>query len=251
MKIYVINLPRARARRDAMAKQFREIDLEFEFFHGTDWRHLSSDDWGEVDRTSREREGRRPLSPGMVACHLSHRRVLNTIATGKEEWAAVFEDDVSLAPDLGAAIQELETSATTREFDIIFLHRNERTKVFVPLVAVDDRFRIGLVRFTDWGTQSYVISRVGAQRILKRYPKVVHRTDHTLHAYWENALVTAYLDPPVAFHGIAEARGSILKEGAGNRRRKLLSRASRRFLSMATEEFRKRMSFRQRTRSRT
>lgn len=250
MKTYVINLPRAKARRDAMERQFQDIGQEFELFHGTDWRQLSSDDWHEVDRISREREGRRPLTPGMVACHLSHRRVLRKITTGDEEWAAVFEDDVSLSPELGAALRELEAATILSVFDIIFLHRNHGKKSFVPLAAVNDHFTLGLVRFADWGTQSYVVSRNAAQRILERFPKIVHRTDHTLHAYWENSLATAYLDPPVAFHGIADARGSLLKEGADNRRRRMLLSGPRRFCSAAVEEFRKRKSFGKRIRSR-
>ena len=249
MKIFVISLPRAEARRNAMSTQFRDLDLAFEFFAGTDWRELSTEDWREVDRTSRAREGRRPLSPGMVACHLSHRRVLGAIASGDEKSVAVFEDDVSLEPEIGTVLDALDASPHAQEFDIIFLHRNQREKTFVPLAPVGDRWSLGLVKFTDRGAQAYVVSRLGAARFLDRYPRIIHRNDHSLHAYWENDLATAYLDPPAASHGIAEAGRSLLKEGAGNRTQRPLLSAPRRIRSIAMEEFRKRKSFRRRARS--
>ncbi len=249
MKIFVINLPRAEARRNAMSRQFRDLGLTIEFFAGTDWRELSVEDWRKVDRTSREREGRRPLSPGMVACHLSHRRVLGAIASGDEKSVAVFEDDVSLVPDIGTVLDALDASPQAQEFDIIFLHRNQSGKPFVRLAPVGDRWSLGLVKFTDWGTQAYVVTRLGAARFLDRYPRIIHRTDHSLHAYWENDLATAYLDPPAASHGIADAGRSLLKEGAGSRSQRPLVSAPRRIRSIAMEEFRKRKSFRRRARS--
>ena len=103
MKCIVINLPRAEARREAMRKQFEALDMKFEIFDATDWRDLREEDWALVDRKSRNREGRRPLSDGMVACHLSHRKALEGISASEDELTAVFEDDVTLAPEIGGA----------------------------------------------------------------------------------------------------------------------------------------------------
>ena len=62
MKRFVINLPRAEARRRAMRRQFDNLNMEFEIFDAIDWRDLSEEDWALVDRKSRDMEGRRPLS---------------------------------------------------------------------------------------------------------------------------------------------------------------------------------------------
>ena len=74
-----------------------------------------------------------------------------------------------------------------------------------------------MIKFVDWGLQAYVVSREGARRLLNRCPKIVHRADHTLHAYWENGLNVVSLDPPVALHGIDGGEQSLLQEGTGNR----------------------------------
>ncbi len=249
MKPYVINLPRAENRRKAMAEQLQGLGLEFEFLPGTDWKQLSEEDWLQVDRAGRAWEGRSPLSPGMVACHLSHRKALAAIATGDKEWGAVLEDDVALATELKAALLALDASPEARHFDIIFLHRNRTDKAFVPLVPIGNRWRLGMVRFCDWGAQAYAVSRKGARKLLDRYPRIVHRNDHTLHAYWESGLRTAYLDPPAASHGTADAEKSLLQEGSRRRKGRSILSVPRRIRSMAVEEFRKRRSFYRRTRS--
>ena len=74
IKCIVINLPRAEAKRRAMRRQFEALGIEFEIFKAIDWRDLGEEDW-----ESRDREGRRPLSDGMVACHPSHRKALEVI----------------------------------------------------------------------------------------------------------------------------------------------------------------------------
>ena len=79
MKYIVINLPRAEDRCRSMSRQFDALGIEFEIFDATDWRDLGEEDWALVDRKSRDREGRRPLSDGMIVCHLSHRKAHEVI----------------------------------------------------------------------------------------------------------------------------------------------------------------------------
>ena len=187
MKCIVINLPRAEDRRRAMYRQFDALGIEFEIFDAIDWRDLSEEDWALVDRNSREMEGRRPLSDGMIACHLSHRKALEGVAAGGDELTAIFEDDVTVAPEIGGALEALaRLYASGWEFDFVFLHRQSMDKPFAPLKRVDAGIRLGITKFSDWGAQGYVVSKKGASRLLKNCPKIVNRNDHTLHAYWVN-----------------------------------------------------------------
>ena len=74
MQVLCINLARASDRRAAMIEQFRRLGMEFEIFSATDWQDLDEADFALVDAETRRRQGRRPLSDGMIACALSHRR---------------------------------------------------------------------------------------------------------------------------------------------------------------------------------
>ena len=218
LKCIVINLARAEDRREAMRKQFHDLGIEFEIFDATDWRDLGEEDWALVDRESRDREGRRPLSDGMIACHLSHRKALGGVAEGENELVAVFEDDVTLAPEIGGALDALARLYSSGwEFDFVFLHRHDTDKIFAPLKRVDTGIRLGITKFSDWGTQSYVVSKKGARRLLDRFPKIINRTDHTLHAYWESGLNVFSLETPVVFDGNEAGDHSFLQEAADSR----------------------------------
>ena len=244
MKCIVINLPRAKERREAMSRQFNALDMEFDIFGGIDWRDLSEQDWMLVDRKSRDLEGRRPLSEGMVACHLSHRKALESVALGDDELVAIFEDDVTLAPEIGDVLQALvRLYSSGWEFDLVFLHRHRKDKAFAPLKRVDEGIRLGITRFSDWGTQSYVVSKKGANRLLKRSPKIVNRTDHTLHAYWENGLNVFSLENPVAFHGNEAGDHSFLQEAKDIRANRNFWHLPHRVFSILREEILKRVFF--------
>lgn len=244
MKCIVINLPRAEERRLAMRKQFNALGIEFEIFAGTDWRDLNEEDWALVDRESRDREGRRPLSDGMIACHLSHRKALEGVATGEDELAAVFEDDVTLAPEIGGVLDALKRLyASGWEFDFVFLHRHDKDKPFQPLKSVATDVRLGITKFSDWGTQSYVVSKKGARRLLEHFPKIINRTDHTLHAYWETGLNVFSLESPVVFDGNEAGNHSFLQEAADSRPSRNLCKLPYRAFSNLREEVLKRVYY--------
>lgn len=250
MKHIIINLPRADARRRAMRRQFDALGMEFEILDAIDWRDLNEEDWARVDRKSRDLEGRRPLSDGMVACHLSHRKALEGVVAGEDELAAVFEDDVTLAPEIGGALNALaRLYASGWEFDFVFLHRHNMDKPFAPLKRVDTGIRLGITKFSDWGTQSYVVSKNGARRLLERFPRIINRTDHTLHAYWETGLNVFSLETPVVFDGNEAGEHSYLQEAADSRPSRNFWKLGRRALSNLREEALKRIYFYRKVRS--
>ena len=59
-------------------------------------------------------------------------------------------------------------------------------KPFAPLKRADAGIRLGITKFSDWGAQGYVVSKKGANRLLKNCPKIVNRNDHTLHVILGN-----------------------------------------------------------------
>ena len=250
MKCFVINLPRAEDRRRAMSRQFDALGTKFEIFDATDWRDLNEEDWALVDRISREMEGRRPLSDGMIACHLSHRKAMKSVAEGEDELTAIFEDDVTLAPEIGGALDALaRLYASGWEFDFVFLHRNSKDKTFAPLKRVDAGIRLGITKFSDWGAQGYVVSKKGASRFLNNCPRIVHQIDHTVHAYWETGLNVFSLETPVVFDGNEAGSHSFLQEAADSRPSRNLWKLGRRALSNLREEVLKRVCFSRKVRS--
>src|SRR5262245_6692080 len=102
MRTYVINLPRATDRREAMERQLATSDLDYEFVEAIEGRNLSADEYAElVDHTAVERWPHW-LTPGAIGCLLSHRRVLE-MAAERDEPSLILEDDAVLSPHLAAA----------------------------------------------------------------------------------------------------------------------------------------------------
>ena len=232
-----------------MARQFERLNIEFETLGATDWRDLIDQDYDNVDRDARDNEGRRPLSPGMVACHLSHRRAIETAASSKHDLTAIFEDDVTLAPNIASVLQTLQrANSAGGSFDIVFLHRNKTYLKFAALEAVGKEVKLGITKYSDWGAHGYVISKIAADKLLTRFPQIIHRCDHTLHAYWENGLNVFSLEDPVVFHGNAAGDHSFLQEGTRKKSNLSVSKLPRRAMSILREEMLKRKHFRKKLR---
>ena len=243
MRTILVNLERAEERRSAMTEQFRSLGMDFELLVATDWKDLSTTERALVDVEARRREGRRLLSDGMVACWLSHRRALESIVDSDSWMAAIFEDDVLLASTAKHVLEAIEQ--LDFDFDIIFLHRNKIQLRFLPVTSLCKQYRLGMVRFRDYGTLSYVITAKAALHLLERYPRIVHQADHLMHAYWLHGLRTFYLDPPVVFD-TERSHHSFLQEARRPERHMTLATITRRISSILTKELRMRSAFRHR-----
>ena len=230
-----------------MYKQFCSLDpldVQFEFLPGIDGRNLTEGDLALVDTKSRDREGRRPLSQGMIGCHLSHRKALDIVAAGDDELVAIFEDDVTLSTDFVTVVHSLaQLYATSFWFDLVFLHRNRVDKPFARLKTAGGGLTLGITKFSDWGAQGYVVSKSGATRLLKHYPRMVYRNDHTLHAYWESRLNIYSVEIPVVFHGNGPGDHSFLQEGGVFRPNRNLRRLGHRAWTLCREGVLKRVFF--------
>ena len=245
MKVIVINLARAVARRQAMTEILGSLDMEFEILEATDWKDLTEQEYSLVNTAERERQGQKPLSKSMIAAVTSHRRALTQLISSKDEMAVILEDDVTISPEFKTVLALAGHSGV--DFDVIFLHRGRSRNAFVPLKRMGN-YRLGMVKFSDWGTQGYIVTRKAAQAYFKYYPKILYRSDHSLHAFWENGLETFSLDPPVVFHENQSGPHSYLGEVKVDGRSRSATARARRLRTEITKEFHRRRAFKRRLR---
>ena len=199
MRMFVINLARAKDRKQRATQQFARVGLKPEFHEAVDGRKLTEDHYAEVDRRTRQRMGLRPQADGSIANWLSQRQVMREIVENGPETAAIFEDDAELSSELPAVLAAVEQRPAF--FDIVKLNRRRPGKTFIPYKQLSTGHRIGRVRYHDFGNEGYVITRDGARRFLESTPKMMWEIDMAINNYWENGLNIYYLDPPVVFHG--------------------------------------------------
>ena len=245
MRCVVVSLARATARRHAMNRQFQTLDIEPEILIAKDWQELTEQDYALVDTETREQQGRKALSSGMIACAISHRQALEGLVSNETDMMVVVEDDVTLSADFKHFLDVVEDRDI--DFDVIFLHRCKSRNAFATIERIGD-CRLGLVRYSDWGAMGYIITRNAAQRFLERVPRIVHQIDHSLHAYWEHGLNTFSLDPPVVHHGNQSGIHSFRQEVQPTRHSRSLTALVKRLRTELTEDLRRRRIYRKRVR---
>ena len=199
MRVFVINLARATARRRHMLQQFTRLELTAEFHEAVDGRKLTSEQYDQVDRNTRRHMGLKPQADGSIANWLSQRQVMQQIVKNGPEIIAIFEDDAELSPELPPVLAALERCP--HAFDVIKLNRRTPSKPFVPCMRLSTGHRVGRVRYHDFGCEGYVMTRTAARRFLDATPTMMWEIDQAINYYWDNGLNIFYLDPPVVFHG--------------------------------------------------
>lgn len=198
MRVFVINLARAKDRRKRIQQQFASVGLEPEYYEAIDGRHLTEEHYAEVDRLERRRRGLKPQPDGCIANWLSQRQVMREVVENGPETIAILEDDAELSPDFPRVLAALECCHVS--FDIVKLNRRRPSKAFIPYKQLSTGHKIGRVRYHDSGTEGYVITRDAARHFLKTTPKMMWELDQAINSYWENGMNVYYLDPPVVFH---------------------------------------------------
>ncbi len=203
MNCYVISLQRAWERREHITNEFEKVNLPFEFFDAIDGTRLNDETLASVDRETRRKRITQPLDNAALACLLSHMSVFRELVRSGDRMAAIFEDDCLLSRDIRDVLGALETGPA--DFDAVMLHkrggRRDPIKRFRPVRPVTPGHAMGRVRFHDFGAYGYVITRTGAEHMLREFPRPVHEIDWILPRFWENGMLNLYyLNPPVVFH---------------------------------------------------
>ena len=221
MRIVLISLERATERRRRMAEEFARVGLDYEIWPAKDARTLTDEDRAFVDRAARERLGLHPIPDGSLANTLSQRAAMRDLVRNGPEMMAVFEDDARFGTDLPAVLRELEQHSGM--FDIVKLQRRNLRRPFLPVIALPTGHGLGRIRFSDFGSEGYVITRDAARLLLTRTPRMVREIDHVLSRFWESGLTVLYVDPPIVWEdttNISQIQETRSEERLSHRRRR-------------------------------
>lgn len=195
MRVVLINLGRAKARRKRMAAEFARAGIEYEVWPAVDARTLTDEDRTLVDHAARRRLGLYPIPDGSLANTLSQRAAMRALVDHGPEMMAVFEDDSILDPALPEVLSELEERGDL--FDVVVLQRRNPRRRFTACTSLPTGHVLGRVRFSDSGSNGYVITRAAARRFLERTPRMIREIDQALSRFWDNGLNVLYVHPPV------------------------------------------------------
>jgi glycosyl transferase family 25 len=162
VKVYVINLPKDKERRDFQIDQLTRLKLDFEIIKG-----FSSDsDISQKNYQKHKDDWQRPLKESEVACYFSHQQLWNKIIQMNEP-ALILEDDALLSkcvPDI------LDYVSKLNDVDYLNLEVRNRRKLVdkkgLKLPCCDTTlFRLYLDRT---GTAGYILYPSGAKKLLQQ-----------------------------------------------------------------------------------
>lgn len=155
MKIYLINLDRREDRLRIMENRFDDLGCTFIRIPAFDGlQHAKTlDNWSYV------------LTPGEVGCFLSHKKCIQLIAHGDDEYGVILEDDVDLSSNIYRYITDV--CWIPSDADIIKLetfHTRVKLSTLRPLAF--GNVSIGRLMSEHIGSAAYIISKRAACNIL-------------------------------------------------------------------------------------
>ncbi|MBR7651417.1 glycosyltransferase family 25 protein [Brucella oryzae] len=177
MQCIVINLDRSTDRLKEIAEEFERVDVRFIRLSAVDGRALSPEDMERL--TPATSLWPHAITPSELGCYLSHRKCLEIIANGKEEYGAVFEDDVSFSPHIGRLLKD--ESWIPPSADLVKLETTSKTVLVGKLSEIaDTHIRIGRLLSIHLCTGGYIISRSAAQKVLSLMEQVLVPIDNLI-----------------------------------------------------------------------
>ena len=191
---YFINLDRHPERRDATIEQLEALGIGFTRIAGIDYREMDPQTIRSAVDPSPEVRFKRVLSPGEIACYLSHLKVWREIAQGSAEMAWVFEDDVSFVA--GARDTMLALERGERDWDMVRLYCPKP----IPMEDVRPlygRHTLVLSRKYPMSTIAYAITKPAAEHLSRIMTPFSFPVDMALKFWWRHGLCTRIVTPSV------------------------------------------------------
>ncbi len=168
LNAYLINLDRSGDRLAHMQAELDRAGVAFERVVGVDGSALAA---SALAAFQRARTAAKPGGwlPGEVGCFLSHFALWQRIAAGSEEWAAILEDDVRVAPDLGRLLRSSDWIPPAADIIRIEASGTMRLAGGAPVAPAPGR-RIFRALSGTAGTAGYIIARRAAAWLIETSP---------------------------------------------------------------------------------
>ncbi len=208
IRIFVINLARADARKKAMQNQLNGIDAEF--FTASDGKNLNAEEHklyqklikmpNNATRYHHQQQKMAllypPLFDGEIGCYLSHYRLLQHIVTQKIAYAVILEDDLIMQDDWYHVANMLTNSYHT--WDAMRLCGLRKRKFDrLEMLAPDADYCLAKLHNTACGAQAYMVTHQGAKKLLNLLRFMVLPVDIALDGYWQEDIAFYAVQPYV------------------------------------------------------
>jgi glycosyl transferase family 25 len=180
VKIFIISLPDAEARRERAARQLGELGLAFEFFDAMRGEQVLAD--GYFDRCDEEEwllNTGHEMSLGEVGCFASHRSMWQK-SVDLGEAIMIMEDDFQLLPGFAGAVQQV--AQVIQEYGWIRLQTETRARK--QRIVASGKYTLWRYTKVPHSTMCYTITPKVAARFIDTTRTIYEPVDVFVKKFW-------------------------------------------------------------------
>lgn len=214
LPIVFINLDRDTTRRDLLEEQFQQHGVAAERLPATWWRDVPAAEQDHLYAAAlNQQQYFKPLVDGEKGCYTSHVQAWRKLLNSSARAMVVLEDDVVLDNDFQKVI--LAISELEEQWDMIKLMGRPKAEKILQQGPLTAEHHLIQYRRVPSFTAAYVVSRKGAQKLLKTRRPFGRPIDIDLRFWWENDLQIFGVSPPVVHLDDISADSSIAGRDSG------------------------------------
>ena len=162
MRRLVINLDSSTDRLESVRREFAGIGLTFDRFPAVRRDDLTDE---LVQQVAKPHLHGYHWSRSEIACFLSHRECWKIAASSGEDYTAIFEDDIHLAPDSAPFLRD--ASWIPRGIEIIKLETwFQGVRLGLRKSRIGDH-TLSELHSMHWGSAGYIVSAWAAESLLR------------------------------------------------------------------------------------
>ncbi|MBY5994083.1 glycosyltransferase family 25 protein [Ferrimonas balearica] len=194
---FVINLDRSTDRWQRIERNLAEFGLDYQRVSAVEGATLSPQVLHQHYCPQLNQEQlHRTLTPGEIACYLSHRKVWQRILDEDLPCALVLEDDVQLVP--GGAEVVARLAQTAPHWDLVKVFVGPTAKRVVARHPITPGFELTLTDKIPTSTAAQLVSNAGARKLLAMSERFGRPIDWDIRRWWVHDLRILGVTPSLA-----------------------------------------------------
>ena len=197
---FVISLERDEKRVENVRDNILNIIPECEIVAATDGRTMNMFDVGSLISTNPSYR----LNPLVIACHLSHLKVLKLIVERRLSSAIVFEDDVKVVPDFHNRL-ELLLDEIPDDYEYVYLYTHPKYKLEddTPFL-IPEKNHIRRYSYT-YCNLAYLVSFNGAKKLVNYLSQPVYAPlDFMVNDLIDNGGLATYMSRTILVENLGQ-----------------------------------------------
>jgi glycosyl transferase family 25 len=217
---FVISLASATGRRQKLALRMSAAGLDYQIIDAVYGKALSALDLRRAAPNLYMPRYARKLTPGEIGCSLSHKLALEAFLRSGQQIALILEDDAAVPPNISEIIAEIAHSLPS---DWGLLKLGGTGSVRGRFHCKTTHGSIINTAVTTLDSHAYIVTRAGAERLLRRLLPIEFPYDVFLRDVHAHGVTTFELVPNLI--STTDPQGSLIagERQASPRRSRLLN----------------------------